>query len=418
MSNLIPFDGSAKLPAHLAGGLGDDGNIAPRNSINMLTGRGKEFRVVIDGEEKLMTKLDKDTGMRVSVQVINLVVLDQNKGRSRAFYGDYEKGANKPPICASMDGVKPDAWIKEPVCTTCAACPNAVKGSKMTDNGKATTLCQPNKRVAVVPSGKLIETHPPLLMKLAQTSVWDKDNKANEADGWYAWDQYVDMLRSRGAKHTAQVETMVRFDSTEYPKLLFKASRWLDEGEWAAVTRVHADKAEEIKKILFGAPGANDGVAGEPGVSHEGVEAADPGAAQEAAAAAAAAKAVEEAAAAAKAEQEAAAGKKAAAAAKKAAAKKAAEEAAALAAAAAAAAAAAEADDDDDAWGAAEAAAPAPAPAPTPAPAAAKPARTKKETAAAAAPAAAPASPAVVEEDGSVAGGGLSALLDEWDDAE
>lgn len=86
-----------------------------------------------------------------------------------------------------------------------------MKGSKITDCGTQSTLCAPFKRIAVVPSAQ-IGKHPAMLLRLAQTSVWDKDNASNEAQGWYAWDQYLDMLRARGAKHTAAVETRVKFD--------------------------------------------------------------------------------------------------------------------------------------------------------------------------------------------------------------
>lgn len=54
--------------------------------------------------------------------IVNLVVLDHNKGRSRAYYeGAFEKGKNSAPRCTSADGVTPDADIKEPCAATCAA---------------------------------------------------------------------------------------------------------------------------------------------------------------------------------------------------------------------------------------------------------------------------------------------------------
>jgi hypothetical protein len=199
------------------------------------------------------------------IPIVNLVILDHNKSRSRAYYeGAFEEGKNSSPRCYSGDGVAPDASVKEPCAATCATCPNAVKGSKITENGKQSTLCSPFKRVAVVPSSN-IGQHPAMLLRLAQTSVWDKDNGENESKGWYAWDQYLDMLRARGAKHTAVVETRVKFDMRmAYPKLLFSASRWLNPEEATHVKALLAEKEKEIGDILNGSNAAHDGVSGQP----------------------------------------------------------------------------------------------------------------------------------------------------------
>lgn len=265
MSNIIPFvsTGVAEVPAHLAALFDGDSNIAPRFTINQLSYRGKIWRRIVEGEETVLTRVNNETGEEEPMPIVSLVILDQNRNRSRAFYaGSYEEGKNAAPDCYSGDGVTPDASVKEPCSETCATCPNAVKGSKITESGKQTTLCSPFKRIAVVPS-QHVGQHPPMLLRIAQTSVWDKDNAENEAKGWYAYDQYVDMLRARGAKHTAVVETKVKFDMrTAYPKLLFSASRWLNPDEAAAAKQLLATDAVAIKDILTG--GGADGVMGTP----------------------------------------------------------------------------------------------------------------------------------------------------------
>jgi len=407
MANIIPFDASAAMPAHIQAAFGELANIAARNTTDQLVFPGKDWYTVLNGEKKLVTRPDKENpGERIGVRIINLVVLNARANRSRAYYGPYVDGENKAPICSSLDGEKPDASIKEPCAPTCASCPNAIKGSKITDDNKATTLCTANKRLAVVPSGDKIGKHPPMLLKLPQTSLWDKEAAKQNAQGWYAWDQYVDFLRQRGVTYTGMVETIVKFDDTPYPKLLFKASRWLDDTESEVTKAVLKEKAEVIDKILNGVP-ATDGMTGIPtapaaGGDDDDDDAAD-SAAREQAAAAAAAEATK---------QAQAAAKKAEA---KAAAQRAAEAAAAAAAEAqrlaAAAAAAAESEGDAD-WGDTEtpaAAAPAPTPAATSKP---KATRKPKETAAAA-PAPTP-EPTVVET--ASAGDGVSSLLDDWDD--
>jgi hypothetical protein len=302
MSNeVIPFDSTGKdVPAHLVAAFGDD-NIGPRVTINQLSYRGNKFRRVVDGEETLITE-DRD-GEKLPRAVINLVVLDHNKSRSRAFYeGNYEEGKNTAPKCYSGDGIKPDVSVKEPCAATCAACPNSVKGSKTTPTGAATTACSPFKRIAIVPSASLLSPngHVPLLLRLAQTSVWDKDNK-HEAQGWYAWDQYLDMLRAKGVKHTGAIETRVKFDpDVAYPKLLFSASRWMNVDEAVAIKAKLAADAEVIAGIINGAGNA-DGTMGQPAAPAPATPTVDPAAAAahaaQAAAAAQAAQAAQEAAA-------------------------------------------------------------------------------------------------------------------------
>lgn len=261
---LIPFNSGSGLPAHIAAAFGEgEGNTEGRASIDQLSYRGKVWRLVLKGNETALTKTDPETGEINPLQVVSLVVLDFNKQRSRSYYpGDYVEGKNAIPICYSADGVTPDASVKEKQAPTCATCPHAVKGSKMTASGKPTTACAPFKRVAVVPSVKIAD-HPPLLLKLAQTSVWDKD--ADGKDGWYAWDQYIDMLRARGAAHSCMVETRAKFDSsTAYPKLLFSASRWLDATEIAAAkARLGNDEDKELIATILEGKG-NDGVSGHP----------------------------------------------------------------------------------------------------------------------------------------------------------
>jgi hypothetical protein len=236
-SQVVPFNATKELPAHIAKFVETESNIDPRNTIPQLSFRGKVWRTVIDGEEKPLLNKDDEP-----VSTVHVVILDHNKARSRAFYeGAYEEGKSQPPACWSSDGDTPDETVPHPVAETCAKCPNSVKGSKITPNGKETTACSTFKRLAIIPLSDLGEEQvPPLLLRLAQTSMWDKNNEENEAKGYYAWDQYLDMLRKRGATHTGIVATKIRFDSrVAYPKLLFAASRFL------------ADEELEIVKPLF-----------------------------------------------------------------------------------------------------------------------------------------------------------------------
>lgn len=228
------FDG-AGLPAHLAD-LNEQGNIVGRDTIPMVSFRGKVWRIAKDGSEDILMNKDGDP-----VQSINVVVLDYNKARSRAYFeGAYVEGQSARPTCWSNDGVKPEADSTNLQAQTCATCPQAVKGARQTPDGKDIAACSQFKRVALVPAADT--TFAPLLLKLPQTSIWDKDAEEMAAKGFYAFDQYMDLLRKKGVNHTATVITKIKFDPrVAYPKLLFGPVNWLPN-------ELHGNVADQLAK--------------------------------------------------------------------------------------------------------------------------------------------------------------------------
>lgn len=280
-NQVVPF-AQAAVPAYFTAAAPEDSNIAPKETIPALSFRGKVWRLSKDGEENTIMNKDNEPAPTVSV-----VILDYIKPRSRVFYeGQYVAGENKAPTCSSLDGKTPDKDIALPISKACASCPNAVKGSKITAAGKATTACGMTKRIAIVPVSQ--PQSDPYLLRLAPTSIWDKDNKEGEAAGWYAWDQYTAMLAGKGCTNTAQVVTRMKFDHrAEYPKLLFSASRWLTPEEWAIMQVKWKDPS--VKALLEGkSAGALDAPEAAPeGADDEGLVLA-PAAAPAAAAPAAA----------------------------------------------------------------------------------------------------------------------------------
>lgn len=241
MNAVVPFFQQANVPAELTNIFGDS-NIAKRDLIPSLTFRGKVWRITVAGEtHDLMNGDDPKPS-------VDVVVLAQLPRRSRSFYeGAFVEGENKAPRCWSTDGVKPDAEVTEPVAQTCANCPNSVKGSKITDNGKQVAACSQFRRLVVVPASDL--GFEPLLLRIPQTSIWDKDNAENEQKGFYAWDQYIDMLRTRNVNHTAQVVTKLKFDKRmAYPKLLFGPVRFVSTEE-AAVLKPLIN-SDSVKALL------------------------------------------------------------------------------------------------------------------------------------------------------------------------
>lgn len=238
-TELALFPGQPGLPAHIADAFSDeDTNLIVREAVPALTFRGGKWRLKKDGEETVITRPDED-GDAIPVSTVQMIVVGVNQARSRIYFeGDFVEGENQQPTCWSSNGVAPDSDVESPCARTCASCPWSVKGSKITQNDKEVTACATLKRLAVVPAGKV--SMGAMLLKLPQTSVWDKDAKEHEAKGFFAWDQYVAFLKGRGVKHTASVVTKIKFDpNTAYPKLLFSASKFVD-----------ADKVEAVKALV------------------------------------------------------------------------------------------------------------------------------------------------------------------------
>ena len=251
------------VPAHIASFFETDGNIADKQTVPSLLIEGKVWTRSVDGEKIKLTRKNED-GEVETIQTLKVVILDYNKRRGRTYYeGAYDPGKPGMPLCWSVDGDRPDANVPTPQHSDCKNCPMSAKGSKITEQGKAVAACSQHRMLAVVPAAQPGST--PLRLKLSITSLWDKQSPELEASGWYAFEQYVDMLRSRGVHHTASVVTKIKFDSNAaYPKVIFSPDRWLEQAELAVVAPIA--KSEEVKALLDGTftPNGGDGTRTEP----------------------------------------------------------------------------------------------------------------------------------------------------------
>jgi len=266
MANEIAmFDPKAGVPAHIANFFGVEGsNIQDRATVPSLSPQGKMWTVSVNGDKTKLLKRDND-GEMVPVSVMRVVILDFAKRRGRAYYeGAYDPANESAPICWSDDGVAPDETVPAEIKSTktsfkCDTCPMAAKGSKVGDNGKALTACSQHRMLAVVPANKL--DFEPLRLKIAITSDFDKQSPDAEAQGWFAFSNYMDYLKSRGVQHSAAIVTKMKFDpNATYPKIFFAADRWLEPAEIAQVAPLTKD--EKVQKLLAGTytPAGPDGV--------------------------------------------------------------------------------------------------------------------------------------------------------------
>lgn len=183
-----------------------------RTGFAVLSVRGRVWRIKYRGDEKPLA----DPKTKEARQSIEVVLLAANPAVTKVFYGKaYVSGSDERPVCWSNDGVRPDSQVpkEQRQSATCAACPNAVWGSKITENGKQTKACADSKRLAVVPAGNFGNEMfgGPMLVRVPPASL------APLAE-------YDSMLGRYGlAPH--MVRTRLSFDpETEYPRILFSLS--------------------------------------------------------------------------------------------------------------------------------------------------------------------------------------------------
>jgi hypothetical protein len=274
---LAPFNPQAGAPAHVAHFFDDAGtNIAPRTTVPSLSPEGKTWTISLNGQKTKLQRRNADGDLE-PLPIMKAVILDYNKQRGRAYYeGSYDPANASAPICWSDDGVTPDDSLPGPfaagtqvepgssrkISAACANCPMAVKGSKTTDNGKAVTACAQHRMLAVVPDPALgLKDIPPLRLKIAMTSDWDKQSPDQEAQGWLAFSPYMDWLLARGVKHSAALVTKMKFDPmAAYPKIFFAAERYLEADELATIGPMVT--SPDTTKLLGGTwtPAGVDGV--------------------------------------------------------------------------------------------------------------------------------------------------------------
>lgn len=259
MSQSLTLFNKAQMPAHLREAFDGESNIRDRQTVPTLSYEGKVWQVAMNGERTKITRRTED-GEELPTQVMRVVVLAVAERRGRTFYeGAYDPAKPGVPVCWSDDGIAPHPQVQEPKSSKCDTCPLSAKGSKVTEQGKAVTACSQHQMLAVVPHNKL--DHQPLRLKLAITSVWDKQSPDLEAQNWFAFDNYRDFLKANGVQHTAMLVTKMKFDpNTPFPKVVFSPDRWLEDHEVAEVKPLI--KAPEVLSLLGGTwtPAGADGV--------------------------------------------------------------------------------------------------------------------------------------------------------------
>lgn len=227
MSEVIPFD-KGNVPAGLGdfvGGLdSDDLSAGVSGGFSVISVRGSKWRIKAGGDD--MPMLDSAGEAMPSIRV---VILKANNHVSKNYYeGAYSEGVSDAPSCFSLDGVKPDASVENPVHDNCAACPYNQFGSRITDSGSKAKKCADSRRIAVVPEGDYANEryNGPMLLRIPATSL-------------RSLSEYAKDIKAKGYPYNTVV-TRIGFDpDVSYPKLKFTAARPLSQ-----------DEADEVMGLL------------------------------------------------------------------------------------------------------------------------------------------------------------------------
>lgn len=233
MSNVSIFSAS-KVPAFarnnelsataraLTGG-GAAGATGKRISI-----KGGVFRLIDGGKE--IAAIDE--------RHLDVIIIKAAPEVSRQFYAAaYNADTVSAPDCTSNDGKTPDASSKNKQAETCMACPQNQAGSGQ-GNSRA---CRYLQRMAVVLANDIEGSV--MQLTLPATSIFGKEQGDKRALQAYA--RYL--AAQNPPVNPEQIVTRMKFDTTsEAPKLLFAATRWLTDDEYEAVqTQAETDDAKK-----------------------------------------------------------------------------------------------------------------------------------------------------------------------------
>lgn len=232
-SGLVPQDES------LGGGIG--------SSYGVIGYRGKTWSLRSGGQTHLWLRPEDGSPLNF----LDVVILRASEVKSKSYYEgwDDEGSAGKRPICASMDGVRPDRDVQTKQSDMCALCPRNQWYTN--DKGKKTKDCADYKRLAVLVLPQL--TAPffggtallePVFLRIPGGSLLDLktfgDQKANE--GWH-YSAYI---------------TRIAFDVREsYPKFVYTAQAPIRDENFAKIVMELRDDA--VAKRITGEEGTGSG---------------------------------------------------------------------------------------------------------------------------------------------------------------
>ncbi len=116
------------------------------SSYGVIGYKGKVWSLRYRGEKHTFVRPDDGS----PASYIDVIILRQAGHKSKSLYEKYDPNASEGvrPICASLDGITPDADVAQKQSTACAICPRNVWHTNA--DGKKVRACTDYKRMAVL----------------------------------------------------------------------------------------------------------------------------------------------------------------------------------------------------------------------------------------------------------------------------
>jgi len=174
-----------------------------------------------------------EDGVETTVGItLDTIIVGANPRVSKVFYGKaYDAAAeNVRPDCFSNDGLKPDAIVENPVCDSCASCPNNVLGSKILPSGAKSKACADQRHLAVVAAAD-------------PTKVY---SLTVPVSGMKALREYLKELDNYGIIPEEAITQLGFDDQASYPKITFKQNGYVSEKAAARVDTLAGSDAAKI----------------------------------------------------------------------------------------------------------------------------------------------------------------------------
>jgi len=231
--NIVPFDSAKNLPAYLtndASFLDINKEVVRAALFPVLSIKGMKFTINRDGVKTVVTKPDDADEV---AQSLGVVFLRANLNAKTFYAKKYSEGEsdNTRPDCYTYDGVAPSPNAQNPQATKCALCKNNQWGSKVSDSGKESKLCQDNARIAVSAPDEL----DPMLLRVPPKSL--KPLR-----------EMLKIIAARKVPYNAVV-VKVGFDRNEpSPVLTFKPVGLLDDTKYAEVRDIY--DGETVRAVV------------------------------------------------------------------------------------------------------------------------------------------------------------------------
>lgn len=221
-----------KPPAAMAALNPQDDNLAAGigQAYGVIGYKGKVWSLRVRGERHNFIRPDDGT----PAPYLDVVILGQTQNKSKSYYEKYDPTAEGArPICASLDGIVPDADVVQKQSETCALCPRNVwktdpttgrKGRECTDYKRLAVIVMPYQTAPIL-GAPLIE---PVFLRVPPASLTSLAVMG-------------DTMSGQGF-HFSTYVTRIQFDPNEAsPKMIFKPLQGITDQEAPVILELRAD---------------------------------------------------------------------------------------------------------------------------------------------------------------------------------